>query len=118
MRAGLTDPNVGMADLFTGSVPGPIVVRITCPNGPTADVTVMVQATATPTPTASVPISTATPTNDRAATPRPPSTGFGSTGAIHRGPSEMALLAVVTLGVLGISLVAVGARLLTRKNQP
>lgn len=73
VRNDSADSTTGRADLFTGSTPGPIVVRVTCPQGATAQVTVLVQGTGTPTPASSPGSGTGL-----SSTPRPPSTGFGA----------------------------------------
>lgn len=107
----------GSADLHTGSTPGPIVVRITCENGATAQVTVSVEGgTPTPGPTVA-PGQTTTPRQPSGAggTPLPPKTGSG--GGITGGPGGSFSTAVLLSAVLlGMSSLVVGARLLTRKR--
>jgi len=90
--------SVGAAELYTGSTPGPIVIRITCPSGPTADVTVMVQ---------SAPLSISANTDQ--------STGVqpgADSGSSDIGGKAMLLAG---LSVLAVSVV-VGGRLLARKR--
>lgn len=113
----------GSSELYTGSTPGPIVVRISCVNGATAQVTVVVEGAAPQVPTSTPstpqqPPSVQQPPSagqpDRGgAVPRPP-----QTGSLGDGSSDSAGLAVqlTVLSLLGVSAVVVGARLLTRKR--
>lgn len=111
------DPTTGRADLFTGSTPGAIVVRIACPQGATAQVTVMVQGggTTLPPPASAPPAgagpSSAGPSSAGAAsTPRPPSTGFGG----QADESESGLLILAALA--SASAVAVSVMVLARRR--
>lgn len=115
----------GTADLYTGSTPGPIVVRISCLNGATAQVTVLVEGgTPTPGQTAApgqtvMPGQAGTPRQpDGAVTPLPPKTGsLGDGGGVADGLGGSFSTAVLLVALLGLSSVIVGARLLTRRGR-
>jgi hypothetical protein len=117
----------GSADLSTGSTPGPIVVRISCVSGATADITVLVQGASSPPaqqpstpqqpPTGQAPGGQApagqAPSGPGAGVPRPPQTG--SLGESNGGPSGLPV-GLTLLSLLALSTVLVGARLVTRRK--
>ena len=98
--------STGTAELYTGRTPGPIVVRVSCQSGATADITVMVQGAQPSTP------STSGSQASGSTTPLPPKTG--SFGGGEEDSSKAILLSA--LGLLAVSSVVLGGRLLTRKR--
>ncbi|MGE0229513.1 MAG: hypothetical protein AB7I38_14885 [Dehalococcoidia bacterium] len=107
------DPATGRADLFTGSTPGAIVVRVTCPQGPAAQITVTVQGAATPSAT-----STGAPVagGALASTPRPPSTGFGARPDESRSDLLLASLVAASAVAGAVALAAVARRRASRNG--
>ena len=110
---------VGTAELNTGSTPGPIIVRISCQSGATADVTVIVQGARSSTSGPPAGGSTTSgppaggPTTGGSTAPLPPKTGSFGDG---EGDSSSNAILVGVLGILAVSSFAVGGRLLTRKR--
>ena len=115
---------VGTAELNTGSTPGPIIVRISCQSGATADVTVIVQGARSSTSGPPAGGSTTSgppaggppaggPTTGGSMAPLPPKTGSFGDG---EGDSSSNAILVGVLGILAVSSFAVGGRLLTRKR--
>lgn len=103
LRGKIRAKSTGAAELYTGSTPGPIHIQITCPSGPTGDITVMVQ---------SAPLSISSQIDEQPTGAGIDESGAGSNDA---GASQALLIgAAALIGLAGIG--GAGRFLLTRKR--